>query len=186
MRKMRHILFTMLLMVVIALMSSCSNSTSDKSKTTSKNDGKIKQEADGTIFLNIEKASCYKDEVNPSWNTAEWVFVVSKPGRYNVWLSSATIDTMNLQYASSVKISLLDERLDVQPVGNKIVLNSHDVKYPYFRADSYMGSFYIQEEGEYSIQVISEKAIPQKDIASASSSPIHTKLMSVILTPMTR
>jgi hypothetical protein len=65
-------------------------------------------------------------------------------------------------------------------------LNSNDVKYPYYRADSYMGSFYIQEEGEYSIQVISEKAIPQKDIASASSSPIHTKLMSVILTPMTR
>jgi hypothetical protein len=183
---MRNILFTVLLMVAIALMNSCSNSTSDKSKTTSKNDGKIKQEADGTIFLNIEKASCYKDEANPSWNTAEWVFVVSKPGRYNVWLSSATIDTMNLQYASSVKISLLDERLDVQPVGNKIVLNSNDVKYPYYRADSYMGSFYIQEEGEYSIQVISEKALPQKDIASASSSPIHTKLMSIILTPMTR
>jgi hypothetical protein len=186
MRKMRDILFTVLLLVVAGLIDSCSNSTADKSENSGKNDGKIKQQADGTIFLNIEKASCYKDQVNPSWNTAEWVFVVSKPGRYNVWLSSATIDTMHLQYASSVKISLLDERLDVQPVGNKIVLNSNDVKYPYFRADSYMGSFYIQEQGEYSIQVISEKAIPQKDIASASASPIHTKLMSVILTPMTR
>jgi hypothetical protein len=49
-----------------------------------------------------------------------------------------------------------------------------------------MGSFYIQEPGEYTIQVISEKVIPQKDIASASSSANHTKLMSVILTPMTR
>ena len=186
MRKMREILFAMLLLVVIVLINSCGTSTADKSENSGKNDGKIKQQADGTIFLNIEQASCYKDQVNPSWNTAEWVFVVNKPGRYNVWLSSATMDTMHLQYASSVKITLLDERLDVQPVGNKIVLNSRDVKYPYYRADSYMGSFYIQEEGEYSIQVISEKALPQKDIASASSSPIHTKLMSVILTPMTR
>jgi hypothetical protein len=147
---------------------------------------KIQQQADGTISLNMDKASCYNDVQNPSSNTAEWDFVVSKAGRYSVWLSSATVDTMHLQYASSVKISLLDERLDVKPVGDKIVLDANDVKYPYYRADSYMGSFYIQEPGEYSIQVISEKVMPQKDVASAPATSNHTKLMSVILTPMTR
>lgn len=185
-RKMRNTLFTIILLAVLSMINSCGNSAADKSKINGKTGEKITQQADGTISLNIEKASCYNDDVNPSCNTAEWNFIVSKPGRYNVWLSSATIDTMNLQYASSVKISLLDERLDVRPVGDKIVLDANDVKYPYFRADSYMGSFYIQEAGEYSIQVISEKVLPKKNIASAPSSSNHTRLMSVILTPMTR
>jgi hypothetical protein len=183
---MRNTLFTIILLAVLLLINSCGNSGTDKSKKNGKTGDKITQQADGTISLDIEKASCYNDEVNPSWNTAEWIFIVSKPGRYNVWLLSATIDTIDLQYANSVKISLLDERLDVRPVGNRIVLDAKDVKYPYFRADSYMGSFYIQEPGEYSIQVISEKIVSRKNIASASSSSNHTKLMSVILTPMKR
>jgi hypothetical protein len=183
---MRNTIFTIILLAALSTINSCSNSAADRSKIKDNTGEKITQQADGTISLDIKKASCYNDDVNPSSNTAEWNFIVSKAGRYNVWLSSATIDTMNLQYPSSVKINLLDERLDVRPVGNKIVLDANDVKYPYFRADSYMGSFYIQEPGEYTIQVISEKVIPQKDIASASSSANHTKLMSVILTPMTR
>lgn len=183
---MRDTIFIIILLTALSVINSCSNSAANKTKISDRNREKIKQQADGTISLNIEKASCYSDDVNPSSNTAEWNFIVSKAGRYSVWLSSATIDTMNLQYASSVKINLLDERLEMRPVGDKIVLDANDVKYPYFRADSYMGSFYIQEPGEYSIQIISEKVRPQKDIASTSSFSNHTKLMSVILTPMTR
>ena len=173
-------------MILLSVVSSCSNSSADRIRISDEARKKIQQQADGTISLNIDKASCYNNVQNPSSNTAEWDFVVSKAGRYSVWLSSATVDTMHLQYASSVKISLLDERLDVKPVGDKIVLDANDVKYPYYRADSYMGSFYIQEPGEYSIQVISEKVRSKKEIASAPATANHTKLMSVILTPMTQ
>ena len=43
MRKMREILFAMLLLVVIVLINSCGASTADKSENSGKNDGKIKQ-----------------------------------------------------------------------------------------------------------------------------------------------
>jgi hypothetical protein len=149
-------------------------------------ENRITQQEDGTISLKLEKAACYSDVVNPSSNTAEWNVVISKPGRFKVWLSSATKDTTDLSYANSVKISLMDNQLEVNPVCDKIVQNSSDVPYPYFRADSYMGSFYISEPGEYNIQVISEK-VTSKNARSQSSSPAdNTKLMSVILTPMTR
>ena len=111
---------------------SCSNSGKDASNSSEK----IRQMDDGTIKLALEKAACYNDNANPSCNTGEWNIIVSKPGRYKVWLTSATIDTMHLQYKTSVKISLQDERLEVQPVGDKKVLDASDVKYPYFRADS--------------------------------------------------
>lgn len=93
---------------------------------------------------------------------------------------------MDLRYSSSVKISLQDERIEAKPVGNKIVLNADDVKYPYYRADSYMGTFYIEQAGEYSIQVINEKVISvdKKEDSDNSSNP--TRMMSVVLTPMTR
>ena len=161
---------------------SCSNSGKDASNSSEK----IRQMDDGTIKLALEKAACYNDNANPSCNTGEWDIIVSKPGRYKVWLTSATIDTMHLQYKTSVKISLQDERLEVQPVGDKIVLDASDVKYPYFRADSYMGTFYIQEAGEYSVQIISEKVIAQSENKKSSSLTDHTKLVSVFLTPMTR
>jgi hypothetical protein len=66
------------------------------------------------------------------------------------------------------------------------VLNSADVSYPYFRADSYAGSFYISEPGEHSIQVISEKVLTKEAMNRIPSGLNDTKLMSVILTPMTR
>jgi hypothetical protein len=93
---------------------------------------------------------------------------------------------MNLQYAGAVRINLLDDRLEGRPVGDKIVLDASEVKYPYYRADSYMGTFYIQEPGEYSIQVISEKAVPANEEVLINSSDSPAKLMSVILTPKTR
>jgi hypothetical protein len=134
----------------------------------------------------VENATCYSDAVNPSSNTAEWNVVVSKPGTYKVWLSSATRDTTSLSYFNSVKISLLDKLIEVNPEIDKIVLNSADVSYPYFRADSYAGSFYISEPGEYSIQVISEKVLTKEAMNRVPSGLNDTKLMSVILTPMTR
>jgi hypothetical protein len=183
---MRFAGFSVFLIALVSVMFSCGNLNSDGTGKKRAAGEMIKQQEDGTISLNIEKAECYKNSSDPSSNTAEWYFTVSKPGRYNVWLSSATTDTMNLNYSSSVKISLLDERLDVKPVGDKIVLNTRDVRHPYYRADSYMGSFYIQDPGEYTIQVISEKvgmeALAKEEEAPAS----RTKLMSVILTPMTR
>jgi hypothetical protein len=149
-------------------------------------DNAILQEADGTFALKLEKATCYSDIVNPSSNTAEWNVVVSKPGTYKVWLSSATRDTTNLSYINSVKISFLDKFLEVDPGIDKVVRNSDNVSYPYFRADSYAGSFYISEPGEYSIQVISEKVLTKEAMNHNPSGKDDTKLMSVILTPMTR
>lgn len=146
----------------------------------------ILQEEDGTLSLNMENATCYSDIVNPSSNTAEWNIVVSKPGRFKVWLSSATKDTTDLSYMNSVKITLLDNQLEVDPECDKVVLDSDDVSFPYFRADSYMGSFYISEPGKYSIQLISEKVLTKEAMNSSSSGPDDTKLMSVILAPMTR
>jgi hypothetical protein len=146
----------------------------------------ILQDADGTLALNMEKATCYSDMINPSSNTAEWNILVSKPGRFKVWLSSATKDTTDLSYVNSVKISLLDKQLEVNPECDKIVLDSEEVSFPYFRADSYMGSFYISEPGEYSIQLISEKVLSKEALNKRSEGLDETKLMSVILSPITR
>jgi hypothetical protein len=93
---------------------------------------------------------------------------------------------MHLSYENSVKINLEDARLEAKPIGDKIVLNTKDVKYPYFRADSYMGSFYIEEAGEYNLQVISEKVNNSESKPEVNPSAENTKLMSVFLTPMTR
>lgn len=182
----RIIIVTVTIVLVLSLGFSCRNAGQDATGNRELSANKVLQQDDGTISLKMEKASYYKDREDPKGNTAEWSFVVSKPGRYSVWLSSVTIDTMNLQYSGNVIISLLDERLNVKPVGNKIVTNTSDVKYPYFRADSYMGSFYIQEAGEYYLQVISDKAVPQQETTASGPDPYHTKLMSVILTPLTR
>lgn len=182
----RFITFTVIITLVLSLVNSCRNAGQDALGTNEKSANRIVQQVDGTISLNIEKASYYHDKVDPAGNTAEWNFIVSKAGSYSVWLSSATIDTMNLQYSGNVIISLLDERLNVKPVGNKIVANASEVKYPYFRADSYMGSFYINEPGEYYIQIISDKAIPNQETTNKGPELCPTKLMSVILTPLTR
>ncbi len=64
------------------------------------------QQPDGTISLQLDKADRYSDIQDPSENTAEWNVVVSKSGRYNVWLSSATRDTTDLNYKSKVLVSV--------------------------------------------------------------------------------
>jgi len=183
---MRKFLAAILPVAFILGLISCGNSTPESASDSSNTKEKIHQQEDGTLSLSLDKAAFYRNEVDPSCNTAEWNIVVSKPGRYSVWLSSATKDTMNLSYANSVKINLEDERLEAKPIGDKIVLNAKNVKYPYYRADSYMGTFYIQEAGEYNLQVISEKVLKTNAKAETAHTENNTKLMSVILTPMTR
>ncbi len=181
---MRKNIYVGLVLVGVLSFYSCKN-TGDQSVTKDKTvQNKILQQQDGTISLKVEKADCYQDKVNPSTNTAEWSVVVSKSGRFNVWLSSATKDTTDLKYNNSVILSILDNRLEARPACDKIIHNSTDVSYPYFRADSFIGSLYIQDTGLYNIQIISEKISPKK--IQKEESTDNSKLLSVFLTPITR
>ena len=165
------------------LAASCGQNGNTKNADTS--DNTIVQKADGTVSLQLEKAVCYSDASNPSNNTADWNVVISKPGRFKVWITSATKDTSTLKYSNSVKVNILDDHLEVKPAVDKIVLHSGDVPNSYFRADSYVGSFYVSEPGEYNIQVISDKVIARsgsKNIPQVDD----TMLMSVVLTPAIR
>jgi hypothetical protein len=182
---MKIIISAGIILSILCFSYSC-NRSERSIKNSNKVESKITQESDGTISLNLEKASCYSDKIDPASNTAEWDFIVLKPGRYDVWVSSITKDTMDLQYSNSVKINLLDERLEAKPIGNKIIQDAKDVHYPYYRADSYMGTFYFEEPGEYSIQLISEKVTTQNEYTNTSYNSDHTKLRSLILTPIVR
>jgi hypothetical protein len=170
----------------ILLIYSCGNIGNQKEVKHKIVQNKIMQQPDGTISLKVDKADCYHDAVNPSSNTAEWNMVVSKSGRFNVWLSSATKDTTDLKYNNSIKLSILDSRFEVRPACDKIIHNSTDVAFPYFRADSFLGSLYIQDTGLFNVQIISEKIIPKEITRGSSSNSENSKLLSVFLTPVTR
>jgi hypothetical protein len=180
-KMMRTKLIVMLAFAWVVLFS-CKNNASQKVEEKLA-DNAILQQQDGTISLDVTKADTYQDSDNPQSNTAEWSVVVSKSGRYNVWLSSATKDTTRLKYNGSVKLNIKDDRLEANPSIDKVIHNSTDVTYPYYRADSYMGELYLQDTGVYSIQVISDRIIPEekKDQSAAED----TKLLSVSLTPAT-
>ncbi len=172
-----------LTVVLTTLLWSCSNGrvTGDGSEA-----GLVVSQNDGSYHLSVSKAVCFSDQDNPSSNTAEWSIGVSEAGRYKVWIASATLDTLNLRYSNPVKVNLLDNRLDVNPECDRVVTDSKEVSLPYYRADSYMGSFYFPEAGQYTLQVISEKILP----AEASNFNVRpsgdTRLLSVILTPVVR
>jgi len=176
--------FTYIICMILLFVWSCTQNKSIKNSQVAEN-GVLQQE-DGTISLKLEKAAFYRDATNPSNNTAEWDMVISKPGRFKVWLSSATKDTMDLSFSNSVRINLLDDNLVVYPSCDKIVQNSGDVPYHYYRADSYMGTISVSEPGEYNIQLISEKVTANNASNESSTQMDDTKLMSVILTPLTR
>lgn len=169
----------------LTLLWSCGNS-GNKTSENQRDANKIMQEADGTISLKLDKADCYNDEGDPSGNTAEWNVVVSRSGRYNVWLSSATKDTTDLTYKHPVLVSIQDNRLMGNPVSGRIIHNPTDVSYPYFRADSFMGSMYIQDTGEFNIQVICDKIVPKNIERGNATSEDICKLISVSFTPDTR
>jgi hypothetical protein len=162
---------------------SCNNS--GEQTTSSKNEpakNEILQQSDGTISLKVEKADCYQDKTNPASNTAEWSVFVSKSGRFDVWMSSATKDTTDLKYDNSVKLSILDNRIEAVPACDRIVRNSGDVAYPLFRADSFLGSLYIQDTGLYNVQMISEKILTKDGKKDLDNSEV----LSVFLKPSTR
>ncbi len=178
--------FVLLTFGAAVLFSSCSNKGNNLNAGNQSPTDKILQREDGTISLDVKKAACYSDIANPSENTAEWNVLVSKSGRYNVWLSSSTKDTTNLRYNSPVMVSVMDNRLEARPGCDKIIRNSSDVSFPYYRADSYIGSLFIQDTGLLSIQVISEKILPKDYKTDVSSSLGDSKLISVFLTPEKR
>lgn len=181
---MRKRFFPLFYGLVIILAGSCGQQSNTPSTLETEN--RIVQQADGTVSLKLEKAVCYNDAMNPTNNTADWSVVISKPGRFKVWLTSATKDTSDLSYSSSVKVNILDDHLEVTPEVDKIVQNSGDVPHSYFRADSYVGSFYVPEAGEYNIQVISDKVLAKNAGSKANPQIDDTMLMSVILTPAIR
>ncbi len=181
---MKKELFVWMALMGFALLISCNNGVKSDGNMNMVAENKILQQKDGTISLKIDKAECYHDMVNPSSNTAEWNVVVSKSGRYDVWLSSATRDTTDLKYKNSVLLSIRDNRLEAVPIVNRVVQNSRDVPRPYYQADSFMGSLYIQDTGVYNIQVISDKVLPVDFKAKGSVPDEQTKIMSVSLTPV--
>ena len=183
---MRRINVVLMVVIGISILFSCSNSDRQTVDRNSLTVNHVLQQADGSIALHVKKAECYRDKVNPSSNTAEWNVVVSKSGRFDVWLTSATIDTINLEYQNTVLLSVQDSRLEAQPAIDKVVRNSSDVNYPYFRADSFMGSLYIQDTGLFSVQIISDKILPEDSVNDNTSTVEKTKLLSVFLTPVVR
>lgn len=168
----------------IFFLFSCNNNADIQPRNDEQAVNYVEQKPDGSIELQVKKADCYSDKVNPSTNTAEWNVTVKKSGRFNVWLTSATIDTTNLEYNNKVLLNIHDNILEAKPVINKVVRNSSEVDYPYFRADSFMGSLYIQDTGLYAVQIISDKIIPENQDNNSESE--KTRLLSVFLTPVVR
>lgn len=184
--KMGRKIFVFILLTGMGLGYSCSNPSKKSEAVESRNVTNIKQQKDGTISLNLDKADRYSDMVNRTCNTAEWDVVISKSGRYNVWISSATRDTTDLRYKDKVRVSVQDENVEAHPSCDKIILNSTDVSYPWFRADSFMGAMYIQDTGLFHVQVISEQIVPKGYKMKETSGAEHSKLLSVYLTPEAR
>ena len=173
-------------LVVLASIFLCNCSHVSEKNNTKVTYELIKQQANGMVSLRLANAGYYNDTKNPSYNTAEWNVVISSPGAFEVWLSSSTRDTSKLNYPNSVRVNLPDSQLAVIPECDKVIRNSYDVSYPYFRADSYMGSVYFDEPGEYNIQVISEKALAFTTETQTISDSDESKLLSLTLSPMTR
>lgn len=162
---------------------SCKQNGSKKEDEKNVAQTAVTQQQDGTISLAVDKADTYQDTQNPESNTAEWNVLVSKSGRYNVWLSSATKDTTRLEFNSAVMLSVKDDRLEARPSVDKVIHNSSDVSYPYYRADSFLGSLFLQDTGVYSIQLISDKIVPESQ--NGNNPADDTRLLSVSLTPVT-
>jgi len=145
----------------------------------------IEQQADGKVILDLRKAYLLQDSLHPDMNTAEWSFSIKSKGRYELWLSSFTKDTMDLKYESPVIIYFQDKRIQARPVGNQIIADDGGSSREYFRADSKLGSVYIDNPGNYNIQVVSDKVRPYETGLTSMGSR-HTELRSLILKPMTR
>ncbi len=136
------------------------------------------------VTLLIKDAALIQVDSNPQYNTAEWLFKVDKAGRYEVWLSSLTCDTLHLQFEDNVVITAGDTRLDKKPIGDEIVTTDNSVKAPWYRADSHMGSIFFSKPGEYQVQVISDRVERHSADLADISVEKHTLINSLILKPM--
>lgn len=177
---MRKIFFIFMTIAGVYLLNSCADNSTREPVSDS---GKILQHPDGTISLNLDNADCYANIDDRSDNTAEWNVVVSKSGRYNVWITSATLDTTDLKYKNPVMVNIQDKMIQAKPDCDKIIANSSEVPKPYFRADSFIGSLYLQDTGQFYVQVTSEMILP-KEFANLSSAEDIAKLISVSFTPV--
>ncbi len=185
-KDMKGMNFVLAAFIGMNIMCSCGNSKRQIAESREKDCKKIVQKSDGTIYLDLNRADCYNDLKDPSGNTAEWDVVVSKSGRYDVWISSATKDTTNLKYKNPVRINVQFSRLEGHPACDKIVHDAGDVTFPYFRADSFVGSMYLPDTGEYSFQVISDKILPSDFRGADVSDADISKLISVSFKPSVR
>ena len=174
--------FGLFALVALISLSSCNRGSGSADDAQNAGNNRLSQE-DGVV-LKIEDADLIQVDFNPQYNTAEWQFMVKKPGRYDVWLSSLTCDTTHLRYDGNVVITAGDSRLTKVPVGDEIVKNDRSVKEPWYRADSHMGSIFFSKPGEYQVQVISDKVEPHPSNPSDISLDKHTLINSVILKPM--
>lgn len=183
MKKLRTVFKLTSVLAGVLFLASCGKNPGSGNGIEAKEDA-VMQESDGSISLKIEKASFYNDVNDPSNNTAEWSVLLKKPGRFDVWLASATVDTMNLNYSKAVQLSIREKRLEVMPSCDKVVQDSLIVSYPYFRADSFLGSLYLQDTGLVNVQVISEKILPL--IAKDSIKGPDTRMLALYLKPVLR
>ncbi len=169
--------------LILVLVSSCGNSSNEnyKNQTASY----ITQQEDGTVILDLEKAYLLQDSLHPDMNTAEWSVRIKSKGRYELWLTSYTRDTMDLKYEGPVYIHFQDKRIKAESIiGNEIVLDTPGLGNMYFRADSKLGSVYIENPGDYNIQLVGSKVRPF-EITALNNSTRHTELRSLILKPIT-
>lgn len=180
-RNMRRMKYCLLLLIIIA--AGCGNRKADDFNKQAVPE--ISEQEDGSIVLDLEKAYLLQDSLHPDMNTAEWSFRVESKGRYELWLSSFTRDTMDLHYEVPVIVNFQQKRIRAKPVGNEIILDTPGTGRDYYRADSRLGSLYIDSPGDYSIQIVSAKVRPCEDLSGHKGSSRHTELRSLILKPMT-
>ena len=166
------------------LMWNCSNTSNVQSFGSSSN--LIVQEEGGSVSLQLPRATFYHDPQNPANNTAEWSVIISKPGKYRVWLSHATTDSLSLNYSKIAKLEVSDNHFEVTPACDTIIYNSKEVSYPGLRSDSYVGSVYFNQSGEYRLQVISDKILPKELVNQKVKHTNKSELLGVIFLAATR
>jgi len=176
---MRSMKYFMIAIIFGIIAGGCGKNDNDIAEQEVRN---IIQQEDGSIVLDLREAYLLQDSLHPDRNTAEWTFNIQDKGRYELWLSSFTKDTMDLKYESPVIINFGDKKISARPIGNEIVLDTPGTGDVYFRADSKLGSVYIDQPGDYNIQIVSAKVRDLKDKESITGS-LHTQLRSLILKP---
>ena len=144
------------LLFVACFLASCGNPAKVKEENSDIIGERIIQDQNGTLLLDLEDADYYSDLNNPCENTAEWNAVIVKSGRYDIWLSSATRDTLSLNYKNSVHLNFNEINLAATPKCDRIKSSIGS----FFIADSYIGTVYIQDTGAVAVQFVSEQIVP--------------------------